>query len=909
MSLIGKTISHYRVEKEIGRGGMGQVYLATDTKLKRKVAVKVLSEALSGDEQHLARLTREAEVLATLDHPGIGQIYGIEDTDSGKALVLQIIEGPTLAARIAQGAIPVREALPIALEIAEALEAAHEKGIIHRDLKPANLKITPEGKVKILDFGLAKAVEPERSAEEFANSPTLTMQATQAGMILGTAAYMSPEQAAGKQVDSRTDVWAFGACLYEVLSGRKAFSGRDTANTLAAVLRDEVDLSALPEDTPSTLRRLLLWCLQRDKRQRLQHIGDGRILLAQLLKDGPARDAEQPSGLSGVPWRIAVPIAVALLILGAGLTWLGLRWQVPETAEPRPAVWDMRPLTATGTAWNVALSPDGQTVSYLSPEGLVTQDTAGGDPNLILRDPMWALGTQRKRLLQPYGEPRWLHDGSGVAFTVPIDETTLGLSAVPRMGGSSQPLLSTMLGGGESLAAFQSLGNDAYLLARTLENREAAPWIRWIEGGAEEGIDIPKDIVDLWDAVASRESGWIVYIGERGDRTTVLATISRDGARHNVLLERGAELSKWQEMSITRHWALNRILRWPSGDRVYYREISNRGLDLHAVTVDLETGQALGEPELVYSGLPPGASFDVASGGKRIAYSGGVIKTQVRIYRFDLERGGEPTEVWQLTNGTARHVSPRISPDGQRVAYVRKTRGSDDIYITPIQGGEGRPVHVLARWNQLIDLKWGPEMKELFALAMTSAGPKLLRISLRDSRVVEIATQPPRGTWFELAPDGSRIAYGLMENDTYVVLDLETGNETELLRELPGEKIQAIFSPDGDELLVNNIGQVSPGLWLMALDGGDPSLITAEASGRTFPVGWTRDGKLYILGEEGVLSIVDASGGTLENIGRIPAVPIWEGWASLHVAGNILYLACAVDESRESDVWILDRVD
>ena len=224
--MVGKTISHYKVLEKIGEGGMGVVYRATDTKLNRDVALKILPEQFASDSQRMGRFQREAEVLASLDHPNIGQIYGIEDAGQTKALVLQLIEGPTLAERIAQGPIPVEETLKIALQMAEGLEAAHEKGVIHRDLKPANIKITPEGQVKILDFGLAKAMEGEVSDSSLSQSPTLTNAATQAGMILGTAAYMSPEQAKGKAVDKRADIFAFGAVLYECLTGMRAFEGK-----------------------------------------------------------------------------------------------------------------------------------------------------------------------------------------------------------------------------------------------------------------------------------------------------------------------------------------------------------------------------------------------------------------------------------------------------------------------------------------------------------------------------------------------------------------------------------------------------------------------------------------------------------------------------------------------------------
>ena len=266
MISAGTKLGSYEILSPLGAGGMGEVYRARDGKLNREVAIKVLPDAVAEDAQRLARFQREAQVLASLNHPHIAAIYGLEKVGNFEALVLELVEGETLAERIASGPLPVDEALAIARQIADALEAAHEKGIVHRDLKPANVKITPEGKVKVLDFGLAKALTGDRSSPDQTHSPTLTAAATSAGIVLGTAAYMSPEQARGKSVDKRADIWAFGAVLYEMLSGRKAFAGETVSDTLAAILMRDVDWSALPAATPLSVRRVLRRCLDRDPR-------------------------------------------------------------------------------------------------------------------------------------------------------------------------------------------------------------------------------------------------------------------------------------------------------------------------------------------------------------------------------------------------------------------------------------------------------------------------------------------------------------------------------------------------------------------------------------------------------------------------------------------------------------------
>ena len=316
MSLaLGTRLGPYEVTAQIGVGGMGEVYRATDTNLARQVAIKVLPAAVAADAERLARFDREAKTLAALNHPNIAAIYGLEKSAGTTALVMELVEGPTLADRIGSGPIPIDEALPIAKQIAEALEAAHEQGIIHRDLKPANIKVRSDGTVKVLDFGLAKAMDPAgaRSPGDLANSPTITSPAmTQAGTILGTAAYMSPEQARGKPVDRRADVWAFGCILYEMVTGRRVFTGEDVSDMIAAVLRAEVDWTPLPPAVSPVLRTYLQRCLSKDPRQRIGDMQTMRLALEGAL-DIPVLSRPQDA-------QPARPRRTGALTLAAALT-------------------------------------------------------------------------------------------------------------------------------------------------------------------------------------------------------------------------------------------------------------------------------------------------------------------------------------------------------------------------------------------------------------------------------------------------------------------------------------------------------------------------------------------------------------------------------------------------------------
>src|SRR5271170_6269899 len=313
----GTRLGPYEILVAIGAGGMGEVYRARDTKLGRDVALKVLPEAFARDAERMARFQREAKVLASLNHPNIASIYGLEDSGATHALVMELVEGPTLADRIRSGPIPIDEALRIAKQITEALEYAHERGIVHRDLKPANVKVTNDDAVKVLDFGLAKAIEGDAASVDISTSPTMSRMATLAGVLLGTAAYMSPEQAKGKAVDRRADIWAFGCVLYEMLTAQMAFRGETVTDTLAAVIKEQPDWSRLPVGTPIRVRVLLQRCLQKDSKQRLRDIGDARISLDEVLAGAPESSSVGAAPVSAPVWRRALPWALFAIAAAA----------------------------------------------------------------------------------------------------------------------------------------------------------------------------------------------------------------------------------------------------------------------------------------------------------------------------------------------------------------------------------------------------------------------------------------------------------------------------------------------------------------------------------------------------------------------------------------------------------------
>src|SRR5262245_20893583 len=373
--MIGTKLAHYEITSHIGSGGMGDVYQATDTKLGRNVAIKFLPDAFSHDTERVARFQREARVLASLSHSNIAAIHGLEEIDNRHFLVMELVPGETLANYIKRGAIPLAEAIPIARQIADALEAAHEQGIIHRDLKPANVKLREDGTVKVLDFGLAKMMEPAAATPSASQSPTITSPAmTQAGIILGTAAYMSPEQAKGKTVDRRADIFAFGCVFYEMLTGKRAFEGEDVSDTLAAVLRAEPDWAALPKDVSPALRIMIQRCLAKDRGQRIADISTTKFVLAERVFTVGADRSSVPAPQSG--WKTTLLIAAVAVVSAAvagSLAWVFRPSPTPPALMRYSIALPNDESFSSVSNSDIAISPDGKQVVYATSSRLYRQ--------------------------------------------------------------------------------------------------------------------------------------------------------------------------------------------------------------------------------------------------------------------------------------------------------------------------------------------------------------------------------------------------------------------------------------------------------------------------------------------------------------------------------------------------------
>ena len=770
----GTRVGVYEVTAQIGEGGMGQVYRARDTKLDRDVAIKILPEAFAHDAERLARFQREAKSLASLNHPNIAIIHGLEQAGDVHALVMELVEGDDLSQRIARGAIPVDEALPIAKQIAEALEAAHEQGIIHRDLKPANVKVRPDGTVKVLDFGLAKALEPTGAMSPgMSQAPTITTPAmTMAGMILGTAAYMSPEQAKGKTVDKRSDVWAFGAVLYEMLAGKRAFDAEDVSETLAAVLMREPDWAALPATTPPTVTAVLRRCLQRDRKQRVRDIGDVALALEGAFETGAAQAAASVVVPQPVYWRRALPVALAASLVTAVVVGL-VAWSLWPSASPLVVTrsdYDLPEGQQFRTTERsvLALSPDGRAFVYTTVEGLYLRAMGDLEARLIP-------GTEGALALTPFFSP----NGQSVAY---FDVATFERKRVATSGGAPVVISATGIPFGASWGS-----DDAILFAQT------EGILRVSANGGTPALVIPAEAGEQMDSPQLLPDGESVLFSvttstgaTRWDEAQIVVQSLRTGERTVI----------WEGGSAARYV--------PTGHLVYALRDG-----LYAIAFDVDSLTVSGGPVPMVAGVQravaPGvnsstANFGVSAQGS-LVYVSGTAGSSDRT----LALVGRDGVVAPLAVPPAPYLSPRLSPDGGRLVvqsgedegntlWIYDLSSDSQIQQLTFEGDNHRPI-------------WTPDGQRI-TFASDREGPMSLYWTPADgSGVPERLTTAEAGTshWPQSwSPDGQTLLFNVQRE---VLTDWDiwslsvTGRETQRLYDTPETLyLGAELSPDGEWL-------------------------------------------------------------------------------------------------------------
>jgi hypothetical protein len=824
----GTRLGPYEIASPLGAGGMGEVYRARDTQLNRDVAIKVLPELFALDAERLARFTREAQTLAALNHPNIAQIYGLEASGSNtRALVMELVDGDDLSVLIERGALPLAEALAIARQIVDALEAAHEAGIIHRDLKPANIKVRPDGTVKVLDFGLAKAMDPGTSRVDPMQSPTLTARATQMGVILGTAAYMAPEQARGKAVDKRADVWAFGVVLYEMLVGRRAFEGDEVSDVLAAVLRQDLDWSALPEGTPAPIHRLLRRCLEKDVRERLADMSTARLEIRDAIAgvgSEPAPRSAQTRRASSV-WPLAATAAATALIVGTG-AWA---WWRPSAPAPARVIRTMIPFppgtmppTSQGFAGSVALS--NTHVSYI----------AGRERQLYVRaleSPVAVAVPGATSATVPFFSP----DGQWLGF---FSASGKRLKKVLVAGGPMTDLCEVV----EPIGAHWSA--DGNIVFSDLEKG-----IFTIPGGG----GTPRLVVQPEKDSLLVEPAWLP--GNGAILYTVVRRIGRfdsditTARLHLLPLTAGASPTM-----ITDGYR-------PRFVSPGYLTVM-RGTALVGMPFDSRTRTTSGAAETLLTDVARSA-FDLSADGS-LAYveaSLDAAKTFVWVDRNgQVEPTGIPPQIWAY---------PRISPDGSRIA-IDSRQDDRDLWIWNVR--QKTLTRLTSEQGQDSYALWTADGRRIIYGAQTGGAEENLSVRSADGTgaIDNLLGSKRHQAPYSLTPDGTSLVFRDEvegEGTNLGLLQMKDRQAKPLIATRFNER-NAEVSPDGHFMAYQSDDSGMTEVYVRPFPNVDAGKFQVSNGGGSRPV-WSRDGReLFYLADNGGSPVIKRAerrpGGALE---------------------------------------------
>jgi serine/threonine-protein kinase len=879
----GTRLGPYEITAQIGVGGMGEVYRATDTNLGREVAIKVLPDAFAQDAERLARFEREAKTLASLSHPNIAIIHGLEKTERVRALVMELVEGPTLADRIANGPIPLEEALPIAQQIAAALEAAHEQVIIHRDLKPANIKVRDDGTVKVLDFGLAKVFGPPQggpyvpdvgagfSRPTATMSPTITTPAmTQIGMILGSAAYMSPEQARGKPVDKRADIWAFGCVLFEMLTGRRAFDDEDVSMTLSRVLQREPDFDALPAAVPAYVRQTIRLCLRKPVKERLPDIATARMALEGAF--ATTAPSVSHDAVSSTPlWRRFLPSVAAVMLttsIAAVTAWM--LWPTPSTpvvAEFSFAIPKLQALTGT-TRQVVAVSHDGRRIAYVAGSQIHVRSLGDREPRTIQ-------GTDKANPLNPM----FSSDDASIAY-VDVRAGTNALMSIPIAGGPPSTLVPEL-----SLPCGASWGSAGILIATAIRGQRGI-WRVSPGAGAPELI-VP---VGAGEAVCGPQM--------LPGGAAVLSTFTKTNA------------TSWDEASIVVHSLKDRSRRLlvengsdgrylPSGHLLYAVAGTMYALrfDLARLAVEGSAVPIIEGVRRSFPGQPTSAShLDVSQTGT-LAYIAGPAKTSSAMYRLVIDDGHG--DVVPLKVDPAAYVHPRVSPDGRLLA-VGKNEGDDtDVWTYELSEKSGLR-RVTFGGNNRFPI-WSHDGRHI-TFQSGRERDQALWWQPADGGVAERLTKPVDGeehvpeAW---SSDGKHLLFSVTKGRTWPprsvglsyslrVLTLADRTITPFGSMTSREPFRAVFSPNGRwvayMLVVDSPDSPNRGVFVEPFPPTGQRHQAPRTKGRDYHPVWSRDGtRLFYVadGPEPLASVPITNGsgvvfGVPEELSVIPRLQSWQ---------------------------------
>ena len=890
----GDAFAHFRVVSALGAGGMGEVYRATDAKLRRDVALKVLPAEFVADSERLARFEREAQLLAQLHHPNIASIFGLEESGGVRALVMELVEGPTLAERLERGSLPLDECLSIARQIADALEDAHEKGIVHRDLKPQNVKASIEGRVKVLDFGLAKALDPvagsSSAASQLAQSPTLTLGATAYGVILGTAAYMSPEQAKGVQVDKRADIWAFGVVLFEMLAGRRLFAGESVTETLADVLRSEIDFGLLPHATPPAIRRLLRRCLERNPKNRLHDVADARIVIDEVLAG--RTDAAPIVGPTAAPARAPLArwaaVAAAGIALGVLAGWLAGRSGAPaaDAGEAAPPVYRQLTREPGGEGWP-SLSPDGGSFVYVK--------SVGGQRDIFLQrvDGRNAINLTADCAGDDL-DPAYSPDGRWIAY-----------SSSCRGGG-----LFVMGATGES--------------ARKISDTGFSP--AWSPDGRElAAVDYRTDTPE---SVAGLSSLWAVRVdsGERrliSRRSALEPDWSPDGRRIAfwdfdlktfqrdlwTVAADGSDVEAERAVAVTRDAPLDWSPVWDaSGAALLFGSSRNGAYNLWRIAVDPASGKGRGRPEPLtvpsgWAGWP-----SLAKDGRRVAFVDRNARSTVVRVAFDPVAGrfaAAPTPAFQ---GSFELFEQELSPDGGWILFSNAGLPAN-LHVVRVDGSGYRQVVEGEFRDRQAHLS--PDGRTI--AFQTSRWPGGLALVRTDGSGLREIPAPLDAFWeARWSRDGARLAAN--SSSRFAIIDLSATPPAVRYQKLPAEGLvfgATSWSPDGESILGSVLRQ---GRWsYFAVFSprdetyrrvGEPVTVSDETDGRLPDIYATLapDGRSFVYAEDDRLLLAALDGSPTRELYRAAPEHTLRRPTFSRDGRWLTFL----DSADESDIWLAE---
>ena len=817
---VGEQLGAYKIVGPLGAGGMGEVYRAADTKLDREVALKVLPDAMAYDTERVARFEREAKLLASLNHPLIAAIYGFEEVGEKRFLVLELVEGLTLADRLADGPLMVEESLDVARQMAEALEAAHEKGIVHRDLKPANVKITPEGHVKVLDFGLAKALAVEYPDSDPGTSPTITKEFTEPGVILGTAAYMSPEQARGRPVDKRSDIWSFGCVLYECLTGDSIFRGETVTDSVGAILHKQPDWEKLPADTPPTVQLLLRRCLAKDRKRRLRDIGDVRIELEAAIADptssalGLASVALASEGRGGRPARTAI-LMISALILGGIITSVAQWGFLPVQSElpppPEPPLRKLMPYLAgleePSSNNRVIISPDGKRIVYFRDEQLWVHDLDELTPRELP-------GTESARV------PFWSPDSKTVGYFAfgqlwRIDVTRGSPSAVAALphGFRSTP---TNDGGGAWMADGRIVFSNGTPAAADL-------WEVSERGGDPRlALEVQEGQRDFEDPSPLPDGRGVLFVvdSNEGPEVEDIIAVLADGQRKTVLQLEGEYLDS--------------PVYSKSGHILYYRGTLSPGI--WGVPFSLERLETTGEaPFKVADGFAPSVSDDGT-----LLYLTGVSRLDVAHRLVWIDEDGQVEHAGTREQRMSNDLS--LSSDESRalVAVLDDQNIPGSIWLHNLKRGVAKRVTFAPEGSFDSDPEWHPDGEHIvFTRRGTGIGNSRLRTIMKGR--VDGSTRDPVekivvGNSFSLSMDGRYLAYDYYQDENTQARDiayisLEDDAQPQTLRYSTAMERGPAISPDGRLLAYTSDESGQYELYLTQFPSGERRWLVSLAGG------------------------------------------------------------------------------